>query len=74
MINKAILYESINAELYSLMDRMPIPFHHIATSPVKMNSTENQTVVASFISFLRQQKISEEHTEGIESKKINSLN
>lgn len=32
-----------------------------------MNATENQTVVASFISFLRQQNISEEHTEGIES-------
>ena len=33
-----------------------------------MNATENQTVVASFISFLRKQNISEEHSEGIESK------
>jgi hypothetical protein len=31
-------------------------------------TTENQSVVASFISFLRKQKFSEEHSEGIESK------
>ena len=36
-----------------------------------MNATENQTVVASFISFLRKQNISEEHSEGIESKEYN---
>ena len=40
-----------------------------AHSP-QMNATGNQTVVASFISFLRQQKISEEHAEGIESNAI----
>ena len=36
------------------------------------NVTENQTVVASFISFLRKQttNISDEHSEGIESKII----
>lgn len=35
-------------------------------------TTDNQTVVASFISFLRKQNFSEEHFEGIESKKVES--
>lgn len=51
------------------MDEAPVP-HKFP----EMNATENQTVVASFISFLRQQNISEEHTEGIESKSVLLLN
>jgi hypothetical protein len=31
-------------------------------------TTDNQTVAAAFISFLRKQNFTEEHSEGIESK------